>query len=468
MMYNFPVRRMLLLLEKDDLLPTILFRSSRRQCNDDMLALLKISRPTLSSEKQRTIRLEIDRISKQYDIPEDVINTHEQFQVLMDHGVGAHHAGQLLMWRLILEELMARGLLRMMVATGTVAAGVDFPARSVVITAHSKRGSEGFNVLTASEFQQMSGRAGRRGKDTVGYCVVVPGPYCDARVINQIANRPPEPLKSMYFAAPSTVLNLLRYRNVDDLLFTVERSLAAFYDRKAAKKSEDEATEREKLLLIEDTAAGRSRAEKRVRRLRREAEVLKLRQRVLLETALSGLQKLGYVDSGSLTPKGYWAASLYTNIVLELAEAIEAKLFDDIDYRYLAALVASISADSHRVYYDLQDNPVSKDKFDKLKKILIHVSENYISPYKQEVQVVPSAALTVLLWFESKSWAEFSSLLRLAGVAEGDVARLVSQTAENLNQISHLTKTHPQIATVASEARIKLLRPPLVDVVSVA
>jgi superfamily II RNA helicase len=57
-------------------------------------------------------------------------------------------------------------------ATATVAAGVDFPARSVVVTVADRRTGNGWQSLTASELQQMTGRAGRRGKDRVGFIVV--------------------------------------------------------------------------------------------------------------------------------------------------------------------------------------------------------------------------------------------------------------------------------------------------------
>ena len=79
---------------------------------------------------------------------------------------------------------------------------------------------------------------------------------------------------------------------------------------------------------------------------------------------------------------------------------------------------------------------------------------------KAEVEVLPDAALTVITWMDSETWAEFSGLLRLSGVADGDVARLVSQTADHLNQLTRLEKTHPLLAQSAKVGRSRLLRPP--------
>jgi hypothetical protein len=79
---------------------------------------------------------------------------------------------------------------------------------------------------------------------------------------------------------------------------------------------------------------------------------------------------------------------------------------------------------------------------------------------------MPDAATTVLTWMESSNWAEFSGLLRLAGVAEGDVARLVSQTADHLHQLTRLVQVFPKLAATAEEARYRILKPPLSEVLA--
>lgn len=459
--------RLLTELDRVNLLPAILFRTSRRQCDADIDRLVKMRYNRLTDEGQEQILLALDAITQRYNIDRAVLEAHPQYQVLVEIGAGAHHAGQLLVWRLVLEELMSRGLLRLLIATGTVAAGVDFPARTVIITAHSKRGSNGFQVLSSAEFQQMSGRAGRRGKDLVGFCLVAPGPFSDARVIAEITKRPAEPLRSAYFAAPSTVLNLLKHRNVDDLRFTVERSLAAFLDRKAAIpiRAEGEGA----LAALADTtlADAERRSARKGRRRIREAEKLQARQSQLLEDSLRGLSTLGFVDNGKLTEKGTWAAELCTSLVLELSEAIEAKIFDGLSHLELAGLVAAIAGDPHRAYFGLKKNPMRKEYFKSLEGIVNRVKAAYQNPVTSELKVLPDATLTVMTWMECDDWLEFSSLLTLAGVAPGDVARLVSQTADHLNQINRLHKTHPALASLADQARYRLLRPPLSEALAV-
>jgi ATP-dependent RNA helicase HelY len=459
---EFPVSIILRELERDDLLPAILFRTARKQCDGDVEALSRNPNAVLSVEGQQRIENEVQAVIKKYNFDPAFITEYPQYQSLVATGVGAHHAGQLLIWRLLLEELMSRGMLRMMIATGTVAAGVDFPARTAVITAHSKRGSEGFSVLSSAEFQQMAGRAGRRGKDAVGVCLITPSKFSDARVLLEVSKRPPEPLRSSYFAAPSTVLNLLKYRNVDDLQFTVERSLAAFLDRKNASRMREEALNEQGDVDQDRGLTGEKlkRVEKRIRRKLRDADELEKKQETSLAQSLDGLRALGYVEVGSLTEKGYWAAELCTSLVLELGEAISDGIFDDCALFELVGLVASIAGDPHRPYFRLKENPIKPQDYKRMNDVVTRVRQKYQGPGSSEVAVIPDAALTVITWMDSETWPEFAGLLRLSGVADGDVARLVSQTADHLNQLTRLEKTHPILAQSAKVGRARLLRPP--------
>lgn len=458
---DFPVHVILRELERDDLLPAILFRTARRQCDADVEAVQRTPKLHLSLARQDVLKAEVNTVIQKYQFDESFITGYPQYQALIATGIGAHHAGQLLIWRLLLEELMSRGLLRLMVATGTVAAGVDFPARTAVVTAHSRRGAEGFSVLSPAEFQQMSGRAGRRGKDSVGVCVITPSRFSDARVLLEVSKRPPEPLRSQYFAAPSTVLNLLKYRNVDDLEYTVARSLGAFLDRNGASKLREEALTYQQ--SIEDNGfkgETRKKAEKRVRRLLREADELEQKQETSLAHSLDGLRALGFVEGGSLTEKGSWSAELCTSLVLELAESIASGLFDDIPMFELVGLIASLAGDPHRSYFKLKRNSISSESFDALQNIVQSIRDKYKGPGLADIAVLPDAALTVITWMDADSWPEFAGLLRLSGVADGDVARLIGQTADHLNQITRLEKTHPTLAQTAVVARNRLLRPP--------
>ena len=474
MQRDFPINTVLRELEADDLLPAIVFRTSRSQCDNDVQRLGSNKRYFLDKSHQKKLQVAIKDIVARYDMDFELISTHQHYRALLLTGVGAHHAGQLLVWRLMLEELMSAGLLRVLIATGTVAAGVDFPARSVVITAHTRRGSEGFQTLSSSEFQQMSGRAGRRGKDAVGFCVIAPSMFCDARSLLKVAKRPPEPLKSAYFPSPSSVLNLLRYRNVDDLRFTVARSLASFVDKREAGDILAEARKIEsdnKALFSksdgEEFTKEEKRIRKKVRRLVRKADELRSRQETLVEMSLSGLESLGYVDGASLSEKGYWAAMLCTGVVLELSEILESGLFEGASADRLAAIVGSFAGDFHRKYLDPREDVLGGDVHERIESIIKKVQGTNIPGLQEIGGVSQSGAYTVLVWLKSQDWKEFRGLLNLSGVAEGDAARLITQTADHLNQLTRLSESHPKIAFRAEEAKRRLLRPPLTEAIEV-
>src|SRR5207245_11628506 len=119
------------------------------------------------------------------------IRAHRHWDTIIRGGIASHHAGHLPAWKLVIEKMMSAGLLDAIFATATVAAGVDFPARTVVITVADRRSNRGWESLTASELQQMTGRAGRRGKDKVGFVIAAPGLHQNPQRIAELLSAPP-------------------------------------------------------------------------------------------------------------------------------------------------------------------------------------------------------------------------------------------------------------------------------------
>lgn len=124
-------------------------------------------------------------------------------------GVAAHHAGCLPLWKSFIEELFQRGLVKVVFATETLAAGINMPARTAVISSLSKRIDAGRQLLTPNELFQMAGRAGRRGIDTVGHAVLVQTSYEGPEECCDIIFAGLEPLVSQFTASYGMVLNLL-------------------------------------------------------------------------------------------------------------------------------------------------------------------------------------------------------------------------------------------------------------------
>ncbi|MCS6885985.1 MAG: hypothetical protein RMM17_05725 [Acidobacteriota bacterium] len=240
------------ILEEHNLLPAIVFIGSRRGCDEAAQRFLVSSLSDLAGcvrEKILAVLTEFDPVEAQY------IRSHRHFQVLLLKGVAAHHAGHLPTWKHFVETLMSRGLLRAVFATTTLAAGVDMPARTVVITASSIRDDEGHRDLRAFELAQMTGRAGRRGRDNVGFAIFIPGPFQDIQLISGLLDSPPEPIESTFTANYTMVLNLLQQHAVDSARELVERSFGQY---QRLKKRSQLLPESERLRrLLEDDSNGR-------------------------------------------------------------------------------------------------------------------------------------------------------------------------------------------------------------------
>ena len=202
---EIPPPKLVSTLGRYNLLPAIVFLPTRRKCDEAALAVSadrsQKAQPQRISERQRVF----DEFAKRS--PE--ITSHKHRKMIVHTGVASHHAGHIPSWKLLIEKMMSSGLLNALFATSTVAAGVDFPARTVVISNADVRGNEGWRPLKASELQQMTGRAGRRGKDNVGFVVLVPGQFQNPKKIAELLKAPPDALESQFRATYTSLLNLL-------------------------------------------------------------------------------------------------------------------------------------------------------------------------------------------------------------------------------------------------------------------
>ncbi len=95
----------------------------------------------------------------------------KEIKKLLRHGIGLHHAGLLPKYRVLVESLAQRGLLKIICGTDTLGVGVNVPIRTVLLTRLTKYSGTKTGTLTARDFHQITGRAGRKGFDDIGYVV---------------------------------------------------------------------------------------------------------------------------------------------------------------------------------------------------------------------------------------------------------------------------------------------------------
>lgn len=193
-----------------NMLPAIYFTFSRKKCDEQMEKCAGLGLNTKAEQEE--IKAFIDEFIAEN--PHLYGNKHIEYLI---QGVASHHAGLLPAWKNLVEKLFQKGLIKVVFATETLAAGINMPARSTVISATSKRTDSGHRMLTANEFLQMSGRAGRRGMDEVGYVTIVGTSFQTPEEVAELVLSGSNPLESRFSPSYSMVLNLLQR-------FTLEES----------------------------------------------------------------------------------------------------------------------------------------------------------------------------------------------------------------------------------------------------
>ena len=221
----------------------------------------------------------------------------EQIEPLM-RGIASHHAGLLPAWKELVERLFEMGLVKVVFATATLAAGINMPARTTVMSALSKRTDGGHSMLSPSEFLQISGRAGRRGKDKVGHVVTVQTPFEGAKEAAYLATSSAEPLRSWFTPSYGMVLNLLQKYSLPEVKELLERSFAEYLSQKRLAPEQEAiaeiATELAKLdIALASVTPGQLNSYQKLREhLREEQRLLEILQQQAETTRKSQIKPL--------------------------------------------------------------------------------------------------------------------------------------------------------------------------------
>ncbi len=233
-------------LERADLLPAIYFQFSRRDCE---AAAEMCSMTRLKAMRDRETVKRINEVLESYMerlSPED--RKLEQVQLvthLARRGFGFHHAGLLPVLKQLVEELFNKSLMRVVFATDTLALGVNMPARTVVIGGMSKYDGVSRRPLIPNEFQQMSGRAGRRGIDAQGHVALPYSPWVTFHEALNIATGPLRPVESAFTMRYNSVLNLWEPPDGERVLRVMRASLLQFQQNRRLRDMEQELDEEE-------------------------------------------------------------------------------------------------------------------------------------------------------------------------------------------------------------------------------
>jgi ATP-dependent RNA helicase HelY len=423
-------------LRRYNLLPAIFFLKSRADCDRAAAKCRPVSRPP---EEQAAFEQDLNACLERFPY----LKKHRAMPELVESRVASHHAGQLPFWKVLVEQMMLKGYLDAIFATSTVAGGVNFPARTVVLSQSDRFNGKEFQSLSATDLQQMIGRAGRRGKDEVGFALVVPGPYQDPQLIHERLLSPPDPIESQIRINFSMTLNLLQSHRPEDVRVLIDRSLAAY--QQSSRQAEDE----------------RSEDRNRGKKARRQDVSEELWAEFLRR--LDFLKETGFADTEDrLTWEGRYAAQLRLDHPLLVSEAIRSGVFEGITPETLAGMIATFVVEGER-----------RDPPDGILRVQSRDLSHRVNRMKRELKDLMRAlkrrgfdtpeipewpAVAVYLWAKGISW---EGLIRGMGMEEGDLAMMIVRTADHLNQIQGLRGSHPVLSDMAREAVPLILREPV-------
>jgi superfamily II RNA helicase len=411
-------------LRKYHLLPAIFFLKSRADCD----RAVNMCRRT--AEAQTTRKKQINKIIYEFAEQRPHILDHRHLWHLKNLAIGSHHSGQLPAWKLVLEKLMTAGLLDAVFATSTVSAGVNFPARSVVFFNSDRFNGTQFLPLNATELHQMTGRAGRRGMDNIGFALLVPNKFMDVRRVVNLLNSGASDVRSQIRINFSMVLNLLLSHNPGQIEELLKKSLATYLITKTSADAPTEGTHKN---LWPDFLHH-----------------------------LDFLQQTGFVTvAGELTEDGIWASQLRVDQPLLIAECIKQALLPQENPGLLAGVIASFVNER-----ESDDRVAKKIMPNQLKRALTGLIKG-VSPFARQMMgegfevrpmyMRPAAAL--FAWASGQSWEH---VLQISEMEEGDLAMLILRTADNLRHIRSLHQVFPEAAESAALAVESILREPVV------
>ncbi len=289
-------------LQAREMLPAIYFIFSRRGCEKAVADIDQLPISLVTEAEAILLKQLIEDFLERN--PE--VGRAEQIAPLLK-GIASHHAGILPAWKGLVEELFQRGLIKVVFATETLAAGINMPARTTVVSSLSKRTDLGHRLLNASEFLQMSGRAGRRGMDTQGHVVTVQTNFEGAREASYLATVGADPLVSQFTPSYGMVLNLLQTHTLDEARDLIEKSFGQYLAALSLRPYQEYITNLEAELGQLEAQVGEvdwkliSQYDKLQERLKEERRLLKILQDQAIEMQASDLPvALSFAVAGTI------------------------------------------------------------------------------------------------------------------------------------------------------------------------
>ncbi len=383
-------RRVVQMVIQQGHLPILYFCFNRRACERNAEQHMGLELLTL--EEKNLVSKMVDDLVNQYGIAGYERLGH--LRQLWESGVAYHHAGILPAAKEIVERLFTTGLIKLLFCTETFALGVNMPASSVIFDELEKFDGVEFNYLMTREYNQMAGRAGRRGMDDVGYVYsqVIPE-ATEPKQVERILYGNNERINSRFYASYSTILSL--YSQFGEGAFDIFRKSlhnfrkGTFTMTKAYQKEE-----------------------------------------VQIKNRIAFLKSAGFLDGIILTPKGQLAAAV-SGYEIQAAELYYSRSFDELSVEQIPVVLAALITEENR---SRKNVPVSNVQLRFQAEKVIHKLR--VKEIKHGI-AHPIREMDFSLAPPIFAWTRGCDLKQLAGfgVPEGDLIRVLRMTIQLLRTL---------------------------------
>jgi superfamily II RNA helicase len=387
-------------------IPCLYFSFRRQDC--ELKAQDNINRDLLNRDEKEKIEKLLNELCQKYGINQNE-NAVKHLFGLVRKGIAFHHAGMLPSLKEIIEQLFTGGLIKLIFTTETFAVGVNMPARTVVFDELAKFNGIRRVFLKSREYQQMAGRAGRRGIDEIGYVYSkINRPYLKSAIVERITYGQIEPVRSQFNLSYATILNL--YHTLKDKIYRVcEKSLSNFQGIPDDKNKKHNKFDDKGGVCFAET-------------------VEQVKNKIRL------LSRLGYINSGSLTWLGHFARQMY-GYELIMTELFRRKSLDSLSPDELNMIAVAIvfepkSRDWYRKIQPVFLRNIRRPLLDVNDYIRREEKRNNIFDLSKEVDLKFSG--TAYAW---SGGADFSELAKWTNAADGDLVRTFRRAIQLLQEL---------------------------------
>jgi len=428
-----------------DMLPCLYFLPGRKVVEEAAIgaALHRFTTP----EEEEQIREEVAVWLTQLPREDRNLRQAHTLAELLPRGIAYHHAGLLPGLKVLVETLFARGHLRAVFATDTLALGVNMPARAVVVGSLSKFDGQEMRLLTPNEYRQLTGRAGRRGMDVRGAAVIPYSPWEQFEESFQRITAELLPVTSSFIIRYNSVLNLWRPGDVKHL-----RRICASSLREYQRYVLWESRELKRLAELEGRAQkakkskGKSSKKKGVTSVQAIEALEKRRKKIgayplsragaaELDGTIYALRVLGYIDEREqLTLKGRLLRNIFHPAGIFIVEMLTRGILDNLSAGEVAEVCSWFTFDHDR---RLRNQNTLNGNVTQVRRELWHITQ-HIRAIEDQANISPSPGILPDFHGVALAWARgmsLSGLLQRIDLAEGDLLMLLNQTIDLLQQV---------------------------------